>query len=225
VYAIATQILEGVRHSHNSKVIHRDLKLENILFADTSKIRIKIVDFGISGIFARTTDSGQSNFGSLRYIAPEVLSGVDNSAKPTLDVWSIGVIIYALLTGKMPFDAEDKPKTIAAITSIKYRSLDNFPQISRPWKKLISGIFRLEPSARWSVMRILDHLRKYRFATDFSDSEEDEPEETKSSTSDTAPQVKPPERNSRKLHTVAGIPSYMKPTRQVRRKSERSKNH
>jgi serine/threonine protein kinase len=51
VYSIATQLVEGVRHSHNAMVIHRDLKLENILFSDKSRNRIKIVDFGISGCF------------------------------------------------------------------------------------------------------------------------------------------------------------------------------
>jgi serine/threonine protein kinase len=50
VYSIASQMWEAVRSWHNSKVIHRDLKMENILFADESRLRIKIVDFGIAGV-------------------------------------------------------------------------------------------------------------------------------------------------------------------------------
>jgi serine/threonine protein kinase len=84
-------------------VIHRDLKLENILFADAMKLRIKIVDFGIAGIAAKNVMGEKSEMGSLLYVAPEVLTGKDTSATPALDVWSMGCIFYALLTGSLPF--------------------------------------------------------------------------------------------------------------------------
>ena len=86
VYSLACQIAEAIRYCHNSKVIHRDLKLENILFSDDSKSLIKIVDFGIAGMFAVGAGAERSDAGSLLYIAPEVLSGVDNRANPALDI-------------------------------------------------------------------------------------------------------------------------------------------
>ena len=85
VYSLASQIAEAIRYCHNSKVIHRDLKLENILFSDKGKKHLKLVDFGISGIF-NGRQGERSNAGSLLYIAPEVLSGADNQANPSLDI-------------------------------------------------------------------------------------------------------------------------------------------
>jgi carbon catabolite-derepressing protein kinase len=72
-----------------------------------------VVDFGISGLY---NSQDKSNAGSLKYMAPEVLSGKNTTAEPELDIFSMGVILYALVTQKLPFDGEPeivKQKIIA----------------------------------------------------------------------------------------------------------------
>lgn len=105
------QLSAGVEHCHMHMVVHRDLKPENILLdADLS---IKIADFGLSnrmkdGNFLRTS------CGSPNYAAPEVISG-SLYAGPEVDLWSCGVILYALLCGSLPFDDENIPSLFKKI--------------------------------------------------------------------------------------------------------------
>ena len=99
------QILSGVEFCHRYGVVHRDLKPENLLLDD--KLNVKIADFGLSnmmtdGEFLRTS------CGSPNYAAPEVISG-KLYAGPEVDIWSCGVILYALLCGTLPFDDEHVP--------------------------------------------------------------------------------------------------------------------
>lgn len=86
VMSIGLQMCDSMRYCHTSKVIHRDLKPENILFSDDSKEFIKIVDFGIAGIFTAGQKGERSQAGTLLYLAPEVISGLDNTARPSLDI-------------------------------------------------------------------------------------------------------------------------------------------
>ncbi|OMJ85479.1 hypothetical protein SteCoe_13164 [Stentor coeruleus] len=174
VYNLACQIAEAIRYCHNSKVIHRDLKLENILFSNSSKTQIKIVDFGIAGIFAVGATGERSDAGSLLYIAPEVLSGTDNRANPALDVWSMGCIFYSLLMKNLPFNGEYQDEVIPKILKAEYPPLRN--SISKPWHKLIKGMLRVNPLKRWNLVKITEHLYKYKYDGDASlssDSDED----------------------------------------------------
>ena len=153
-YSIILQIVEAVRQCHNSNIIHRDLKLENILFSDFTHSRVKIVDFGIAGMFVRAGLGSKANAGSLRYMAPEILNEVGTSSTPALDIWSIGVIIYALLTKRMPFRGSTREEVIENIQNIQYKPMSRYRHISKPWVKLVSGILREDPTFRWSLRRI-----------------------------------------------------------------------
>jgi serine/threonine protein kinase len=73
-------------------------------------------------------------------VAPEIITGQDTSAKPALDVWSMGCIFYALLTGDLPFDGETVREIAAKIVNCRYKKLKKFPNISKPWRKLIVGM-------------------------------------------------------------------------------------
>jgi len=96
---IMGQLVEAVRYCHEKRIVHRDLKLHNVVFAKPNSRDIRVVDFGISGLFR-----DKSMAGSLKYMAPEILSGKNLEAGPAIDVFSMGVILYTLVTGKMPFD-------------------------------------------------------------------------------------------------------------------------
>lgn len=182
VYNLACQIAEAIRFCHNSKVIHRDLKLENILFSSKSSTSLKIVDFGIAGICAGGTNGERSDAGSLLYIAPEVLSGLDNRANPALDIWSMGCIFYSLLTNNLPFMGETQDDIIKKILKGEYPPLS--ASISKPWHKLIKGMLRLQANKRWNMNRITEHLYRYKYDPNASMSEESEveAEESKSPT-------------------------------------------
>lgn len=91
---------------HQKGVIHRDLKLENVLFETKAHTKIKVVDFGISGRCKGNT-SERNDAGTLRYMSPEVLQDNFSNANPAMDVWSIGIMIYCMVYDKFPFNGEN----------------------------------------------------------------------------------------------------------------------
>ncbi|XP_004924248.1 hormonally up-regulated neu tumor-associated kinase homolog A [Bombyx mori] len=100
--ALAAQLVSAVRHMHARAVVHRDLKMENIML-DSTKQFIKIVDFGLSNLWS-SSGGLRTPCGSLEYAAPELF--IDGRKYgPEVDLWSIGVIVYGMVTGGLPFSA------------------------------------------------------------------------------------------------------------------------
>ena len=109
---LALQIADGLQHAHEAGVIHRDLKPGNILVDDRGRVRI--LDFGIARLrgTSRLTQVG-STIGTLAYSPPELAQGKD--AEPTSDIYSLGVVMYQMLTGRLPFDGDHEAAVIYAI--------------------------------------------------------------------------------------------------------------
>ena len=104
VKQIGIQLIQAVRYLHDFGIVHRDLKLENVMMSDTSNLaKPKIVDFGLAKIIG-PNETADEPFGTLGYVAPEVLKKRPYTF--SCDVWSIGCILYALLSGSLPFDHE-----------------------------------------------------------------------------------------------------------------------
>ena len=104
VKQLSVQIINAVRYLHDFGIVHRDLKLENVMMSDSSNVaHPKIVDFGLAKIIG-PNEKADEPFGTLGYVAPEVLKKRPYSY--SCDVWSIGCIMYALLSGSLPFDHE-----------------------------------------------------------------------------------------------------------------------
>ncbi|KAL4236652.1 serine threonine-protein kinase [Mactra antiquata] len=144
------QIVSGVDYCHRHMVVHRDLKPENLLL--DHNLNVKLADFGLSnmmhdGEFLRTS------CGSPNYAAPEVISG-KLYAGPEVDVWSCGVILYALLCGTLPFDDEHVPTLFRKIKS----GIFNIPEyLNKEVVSLLCHMLQVDPLKRASLKDIRDH--------------------------------------------------------------------
>ncbi len=97
------QLISGIEYSHRLKIVHRDLKPENVLLDDD--LNVKIADFGLSNEI-KDGDFLKTSCGSPNYAAPEVIRGGLYTG-PEIDVWSAGVILYVMLSGRLPFEDDD----------------------------------------------------------------------------------------------------------------------
>lgn len=144
------EIISGVEYCHTHGVVHRDLKPENLLL--DSQYHVKIADFGLSntmndGFFLKTS------CGSPNYAAPEVISG-STYAGPEVDVWSCGVILYAILCGSLPFDDENIRNLFRKIKNGLY----HIPSyVSSEAKDLIGKMLVVDPISRIKMSAIRQH--------------------------------------------------------------------
>ena len=148
------QIVQGVKYLHNKKIIHRDLKTNNILL--DKNLELKIGDFGLIGKLNNDKDRKRTSCGTLLYMAPEVISPPEKGYCFEVDIWSIGVIMYHLLTGKYPFNAETKELLPNVIKKGEF-SFPESPELSEAAKDLIKQILVIEPKKRPGLNQILYH--------------------------------------------------------------------
>eukprot|EP01028_Stygiella_incarcerata_P011279 TRINITY_DN62_c0_g1_i1.p1 TRINITY_DN62_c0_g1~~TRINITY_DN62_c0_g1_i1.p1 ORF type:complete len:508 (-),score=123.69 TRINITY_DN62_c0_g1_i1:259-1782(-) len=144
------QIVSGVEYCHLFRVAHRDLKPENLLL-DAEK-NVKIADFGLSNIM-NDGEFLRTSCGSPNYAAPEVISG-KLYAGPEVDVWSCGVILFALLCGRLPFDEDSIPALFHKIRDGDYHLPSHLSPLSRD---LIARMLVVDPLSRMSIAEIRNH--------------------------------------------------------------------
>ncbi|GLD94811.1 hypothetical protein PINS_up003436 [Pythium insidiosum] len=144
------QIISGVEYCHFHRIVHRDLKPENLLLdADNN---VKIADFGLSNVM-KDGDFLRTSCGSPNYAAPEVISG-SLYAGPEVDVWSCGVILYALLCGSLPFDDESIPNLFKKIRGGMYTLPSHLSELARD---LIPRMLVVDPMKRITIPEIRQH--------------------------------------------------------------------
>lgn len=144
------QILSGVEYCHQCMVTHRDLKPENLLL-DTN-LHVKIADFGLSNCM-RDGEFLKTSCGSPNYASPEVVSG-KAYVGPEVDVWSCGVVLYALLCGSLPFDDENVPNLFR---KIKHGNFTLPGHLSAEAKDLIVKMLVVDPTRRITFAQIRRH--------------------------------------------------------------------
>ncbi|CAD8045783.1 unnamed protein product [Paramecium primaurelia] len=142
------QIISGLEYMHNQKVIHRDLKPENLLL--TSDRDILIADFGLSNL---QKDMLKTCCGSPCYAAPEMIQGEPYNGQMT-DIWSCGIILFAMICGYLPFDDLNTQNLYQKIINAEF----TFPKhISIDAKDLIKKILVVNPQKRYSIQQIKRH--------------------------------------------------------------------
>jgi 5'-AMP-activated protein kinase catalytic alpha subunit len=144
------QIISGVEYCHRHNVVHRDLKPENLLL--DQHLSVKVADFGLSNMMT-DGDFLRTSCGSPNYAAPEVISG-KLYAGPEVDIWSCGVILYALLCGTLPFDDEHVPSLFRKIKSGVFPIPD---YLNKTVVSLLCHMLQTDPMKRASV----DDIRKH----------------------------------------------------------------
>lgn len=142
------QILLGVKYLHDSKIIHRDLKLGNIFLND--EMEIKLGDFGLATRVDFDGERKRTLCGTPNYIAPEVLGKKGHSYE--VDIWSIGCILYTLLVGKPPFETQTLKETYSRIKRNEYFVPS---QVGPSARKLIGKLLQHDPERRPNVREIL----------------------------------------------------------------------
>ncbi|BFZ64895.1 Serine/threonine-protein kinase [Saitoella coloradoensis] len=153
----ARQIGSALDYLHKNSIVHRDLKIENILISKNGNI--KLIDFGLSNLYS--PKSHLSTFcGSLYFAAPELLNAKAYTG-PEVDVWSFGIVMYVLVCGKVPFDDQSMPALHAKIK----RGIVDYPNYLSPeCKHLLSRMLVVDPLKRAPLSEIVSHpwmLRGY----------------------------------------------------------------
>jgi serine/threonine protein kinase len=151
VQKIFTQLVGAVSYVHNLSCVHRDLKLENILLDKNENV--KLVDFGFTREYEGKASYLQTFCGTVCYSAPEMLKG-EKYAGEKVDVWSSGVILYALLCGELPFDEDDDNETRTKILSSEPKWPDHLPADA---KSLLGLLLSKRPLLRPALSDILTH--------------------------------------------------------------------
>ncbi len=137
---------EALAYAHSARVLHRDVKPENVMLAANSTP--KLLDFGVARFLARTSQKASTNIGTVEYMAPEQMQG---AAGTNADLWGLGVTFYELLTGQRPFTGE-VGEVIQKIITAKYDERPLFekgvdPRIVRVIRKMLAK----DPEARYQT--------------------------------------------------------------------------
>lgn len=159
---IFLEIAEAIRYLHNDmRLVHKDIKLDNILLDKDDTW--KICDFGLTEF--QNEENGFNNIlyndlvgGSLAYCAPEQLRSPTPLKDASVDIWSLGVVLFAMITGQLPFSDSFEPRLQLKILNGRYdESMLDFAGVSDELKDLLKGMFKTKPDQRLTISQILEH--------------------------------------------------------------------
>lgn len=148
---IFAQLIDCLHYLHNiAKVVHRDIKLENIVF-DSAMIP-KLIDFGFAREVQDPASILETMCGSISYMAPEILK--EKKYQMGADIWSLGVVLFAIVSGRLPFSDKNQPELMKAILT----KSPVFPKrISSDLRDLLSRMLEKDPSKRITIAEIKTH--------------------------------------------------------------------
>ena len=144
-----TQICLGMKHVHDRKILHRDIKCQNIFL--TEQGIIKIGDFGIARVLRHTVDVARSMVGTPYYLSPEIIEGRPYSFKS--DIWSIGVMLYEMCALKPPFEGMNMHFLAMNIVRGKFRHIPT--HFSLELRELVNQMLSIDAHRRPTINQIL----------------------------------------------------------------------
>ena len=154
------QLLDALTYMHKMNICHRNIRTEHIVFDKNN--RPKIVGFGFSS-FYESNKLIEGAYGSLCYACPEIIDEIPYNPE-LADVWSLGVILYVLICGYLPFSDEDDNKNKILISSGKI----DFPkEISNKLKDLLRHMLDINPNKRYTFQKIIKHPRIQPYSEKF----------------------------------------------------------
>jgi len=174
---IAIQIAEGLEKAHEKGIIHRDVKAENIMV--TPDGRVKVMDFGLAKLrgVSKLTQTG-STVGTMAYMSPEQVEGLETDHRT--DIFSFGVVLYELLSGKLPFQAEHQAAVMYEILNVDPVPLTEITKgIDPELNRIVAKCLEKNREERFqSFQEVVVDLRRYRRDTEGKRSERLQPRST-----------------------------------------------
>ena len=155
-----TQIMRGLSHAHSRGIIHRDIKPQNIMVLRDGSV--KVADFGIACLANAGQTLTQEALGSVHYISPEQARGDRIDARS--DIYSAGVVLYEMLTGRLPFEGDSAVSVaIQHLSSVPLAPRDIDPSIPEPLEMICMKAMNSDPNKRYaSADAMIEDLEKFR---------------------------------------------------------------
>ena len=157
---IMRQLLQGLNHMHSSDVMHRDIKLENLMFADVECKTLKLAEFSLVSVVDPASKSSEEILGSPVYAAPELLCGKEYT--PGCDIWSSGIVCYTLLAGTVPYEVKKGTTKSQLFDMIKMQEFSlssfrgpNWKGVSQEAKNFMLLMLQKRPEARKTAEQLL----------------------------------------------------------------------
>lgn len=144
------QISLGLKHIHDRKILHRDIKAQNIFLSKNGMVA-KLGDFGIARVLNNSMELAQTCVGTPYYLSPEICQNKPYNNKS--DIWSLGCVLYELCTLKHPFEGNNLHQLVLKICQARFAPVS--PRFSRDLRSLISQLFQVSPRDRPSINSIL----------------------------------------------------------------------
>lgn len=143
INAMVYQLSTALDHCHSHKILHRDVKTENI-FVCTGTKSVKLGDFGISRVLDAESSMAETQIGTAYYLSPEICKGEPYSYRS--DIWALGCVAYELLNLHRPFETGNGCSLVLAIVRAKYRSMNE--KYTKTLRSIIQSMLSVDPSQR-----------------------------------------------------------------------------
>ncbi len=156
---IAAQVCDGLAHVHDLGIVHRDIKPGNIMISGRGDgLRAVIIDFGLAHVREFGGDAGEGALGTFRYMSPEQSGIIRRTVDERSDLYSLGVLLYRLIAGRLPFEGEDASSIIHQHIAKKPEAPSNFnPDTPPVVERMVLRLLEKEPGNRYQSSRGLLH--------------------------------------------------------------------